>query len=166
MAAFGWRASRPDPVTERESSANSLQPAILSNGTMGTWVTRLSDDHGVTQWALAAKSADEFIDGLFLRVLTRHPTAVEKSRYLALLGPGFVQRLRLLEPLAPSASRRPAYYVSWSNHLDADATRVRQDQEAEARRGDTPTPRLTTLWRLQAEDALWALVNSPEFIFN
>ena len=58
MAAFGWRASRPDPVTDREGAANSLQPAILGNGTMGTWVTRLSDDHGVTAMALEAKSAD------------------------------------------------------------------------------------------------------------
>ena len=166
LGAFGWRSSRPDPVTDRESAANSLQPAILSNGVMGIWLTRLSDDHGVTEWALAAKSAEEFVEGLFLRVLTRHPTAAEKSRYLALLGPGFAQRVRPLETLAPPASRRPAYYVSWSNHLDADATHVRQAQEAEARRGDAPTRRLTTLWRLQAEDALWALVNSPEFIFN
>jgi hypothetical protein len=40
------------------------------------------------------------------------------------------------------------------------------EQEKEARRGDAPTPRLRAEWRLRAEDAVWALVNSPEFLFT
>ena len=60
----------------------------------------------------------------------------------------------------------PGKYVSWSNHLDADATRVRQAQEADARRGDPPTVRLREDWRRRAEDVVWAAVNAPEFIFR
>jgi len=166
MAAFGWRASRPDPVTDRESSANSLQPAILSNGTMGTWVTRLSDDHGVTALALEAKSPEELTDALFLRLLTRRPTDAEKARYSAYLAEGFAGRV-----LTPASEpvvfpRKPVYYVSWSNHLNDLATTVRMQQEAAARKGDPATRRLTAEWRRRAEDVVWALVNSPEFIYH
>ncbi|NBY36472.1 MAG: DUF1553 domain-containing protein [Verrucomicrobia bacterium] len=167
MAAFGWRASRPDPITDRESAANSLQPAILSNGTMGTWVTRLSDDHGVTAMALEAKSPEALTDALFLRLLSRHPTAAEQKKYSAYLGEGFAGRVRLLEKVeANKGPRRPEYYVSWSNHLNDLATTVRMQQEAAARKGDPATDRLTTEWRRRAEDVVWALVNSPEFIYN
>jgi hypothetical protein len=177
MAAFGWRASRPDPVTDRESSANSLQPAILSNGTMGTWVTRLSDDHGLTTPAFWARSPADFVDELFLRVLTRRPTAAEKARYEAYLTPGFERRCRnngftsengRIVNLAlprPAGPRRPEYYVSWSNHLNDLATTVRMQQEAAARKGDPATPQLTDDWRRRAEDVVWALVNSPEFLY-
>ncbi len=44
-------ASRQDPLTTREGSTNVLQPAILQNGPVGLWLTRLSDDHGVTNLA-------------------------------------------------------------------------------------------------------------------
>ncbi len=33
------------------------------------------------------------------------------------------------------------------------------------REGDPPTRRLREDWRRRMEDALWALVNSPEFVF-
>jgi hypothetical protein len=167
MAAFGWRASRPDPVTDRESSANSLQPAILSNGTMGTWVTRLSDDHGVTAMALEARSPDALTDALFLRLLSRRPTAAEKAKYSAYLGEGFAGRFQLLEKVEPNKSpRKPTYYVSWSNHLNDMATTVRMQEEAAARKGDPASDRLTPAWRRRAEDVVWALVNSPEFLYN
>ena len=167
MAAFGWRASRPDPVTDRESSANSLQPAILGNGTMGTWVTRLSEDHGITALALEATSPEALTDALFLRLLSRHPSAAEQARYSAYLGDGFAERRRTAEKAAaPNGPRRPEYYVSWSNHLNDMATTVRMQQEAAARKGDPATDRLTTAWRRRAEDVVWALVNSPEFLYN
>jgi len=167
LGAFGWRATRPDPLTDREAAANPLQPAILGNGTMGLWLTRLSADHAVTRLAVEAASPEAFVETLFLRVLTRPPRPDERARYVALLAPGFEDR-RLAPPAAttPAPPRRPAYYVSWSNHLHADATVVRQAQEAESRRGDPPTPLLEDDWRRRAEDALWSLVNSPEFLFT
>jgi mono/diheme cytochrome c family protein len=168
LHAFGWRSSRPDPLTERESAPNSLQPAILGNGTMGLWLTRLSEDHAVTQIALESTSPDEFVTRLFLRVLTRKPRPDEQSRFISLLAQNWEQRKTppQQQSSVTSKTRKPAYYVSWSNHLDADATIVRQAQEADSRRGDAPTPRLAPGWRAQAEDALWALLNSPEFLFT
>ena len=166
LAAFGWRASRPEPITDRESAANSLQPAILSNGTMGTWLTRLSEDHGVTPLAVSARTPDEFVEALFLRLLTRHPTPEEKVKYSRQVTPGFDERLNVpdLKPLPRPT--RPPYYVSWSNHLDAEASVIRHQQEADSRQGDPATRRLNAAWRLRAEDAVWALVNSPEFLFT
>lgn len=167
LAAFGWRASRPDPLTDRDTAANPLQPALLGNGTMGGWLTRLSDDHAITTLALESGSPEAFVETVFLRILTRPPRPEEQARLVPLVAEGFAGRV-LPPPAPPPAAgpRRPAYYVSWSNHLDADATRVRQAQEADARRGDPPTPRLREDWRRRAEDVVWAAVNAPEFIFS
>ncbi len=171
LSAFGWRASRQDPASARDHAANLLQPAILGNGVMATWLTVLSDDHGFTELACQTPSLARLVDVLFLKTLTRFPTPEERDRYTALLAPGFEQRLRTPEtptPPAPDAwqKRRPSYYVSWSNHLHADATRIRLEQEADARKGDPPSPRLAPEWRERLEDALWTLLNSPSFVFT
>ena len=55
--------------------------------------------------------------------------------------------------------------VSWSNHLNPEATRIKLEMEAEARAGDPPTRRLEPAWRERVEDMIWALANSPEFVF-
>lgn len=169
LSAFGWRGARQDATTVRESAPNALQPAILSNGTMSVWLTRLSDDHGLTQLALADHTPSEFLDTLFLRLLTRAPTTAERDRYLEYLSTGFDARLvpaSNVPPITPSAARRPAKYVSWSNHLDPEATLIRQEQELAARLGDPPTTRLNAAWRERLENVLWALLNSPEWIYS
>ena len=40
-----------------------------------------------------------------------------------------------------------------------------RDVEREVAAGPEPTQRLTAAWRVQAEDAAWALLNTPEFQF-
>ncbi|MDG2122801.1 MAG: DUF1553 domain-containing protein, partial [Verrucomicrobiales bacterium] len=74
METFGWRGARQDPVTIRDSEPNVLQPAIAANGTMATWLTRLSDNHGITRLALQDQPVELLVDRLVLRLLTRHPT--------------------------------------------------------------------------------------------
>lgn len=165
LAAFGWRGTRPDPLTVRDLSANVLQPAILQNGVLGTWLTRLSDDHGLVPVAEGAKSPDALVEELFLRILTRPPTAAERESYGKYLTPGFETRRREVAA-KPKAPRRPEPYVTWSNHLDPEATRVRQEQERAARAGDPPTARLDAAWRGRLEDVIWAVLNSPEFVFT
>jgi hypothetical protein len=165
LQAFGWRASRQDPTTVRELAPNVLQSAILQNGPVGLWLTRLSDDHGVTQLALAAKSVDELLDDLFLRMLTRKPTDKERKAYSEYLRTGFDTRLRTPTP-RPAAKRVPEEYATWSNQHDPRASILRQEQEAAARKGDPPTARLAPEWRERLEDVLWAVVNSSEFVFT
>jgi hypothetical protein len=60
----------------------------------------------------------------------------------------------------------PEKYVSWSNHLDAEATIVRQAQEAAARKGEPPSAKLNNDWRQRLEDILWAMLNAPEWAFS
>ncbi|MCI0701966.1 MAG: DUF1553 domain-containing protein [Planctomycetia bacterium] len=165
LQAFGWRSSRQDPITTRESAINVLQPAILQNGPVGLWLTRLSDDHGVTQLALDTKSVDELLDELFLRVLTRKPTEKERKAYGDYLRAGFDTRVRIPAP-KPPMKRQPEPYVSWSNHLHPDANRIKIRQEEAARKGDPPTERLAPAWRERLEDVLWAVLNSSEFVFT
>ena len=61
--------------------------------------------------------------------------------------------------------REPLRHVSWSNHLSEEANRIKIELEKRAREGDPPTVALQANWRERMEDMLWALMNSPEFIF-
>jgi hypothetical protein len=167
LEAFGWRSIRQHPLTDREIAPNVLQPAILSNGIVGTWLTRLSEDHGITQLALESKSADELVDRLFLRVLTRTPTQDEKATLVEHLRTGFDERVVQSPPSRkPAMKRQPPKYVSWSNHLTEEANQIKLELEAAARRGEPATVRLTPEWRERMEDVLWAVLNSPEMVFT
>ncbi len=164
LEAFGWRGARQDPVSKRATDPNALQPAILGNGTVGVWLTRLSDDHGITQLALETQTVEQLVDRLFLRLLTRLPTAQEKALYTAHLAEGYDQR-RVNSPPTKSSPRYPVKYVSWSNHLDAEANALRMQEEVAARNGDPATDQLHPDWRVRMEDTLWALLNAPEWVF-
>jgi hypothetical protein len=167
LSAFGWRGSRQDPISKRDTDPNVLQPAILSNGTVGIWLTRLSDDHGVTALALKQdQNVQDFVDQLYLKLLTRYPTPEEKQLYTRHLSEGFDQRIVANPPAEPKTTRMQQKYVSWSNHLDGEATTVRMLEETEARKGEPPTQRLRAIWRNKLEDTLWAILNSPEWAFS
>jgi hypothetical protein len=164
LQAFGWRSARQDPTSVRELSPNALQPAIVANGAVGTWLTRLSDDHGITALALQQASLDELFDRLFLRMLTRKPTDDERRTIAEYLRDGYENRVRPVSA-AKRERREPEPWVTWTNQHDPRATLVRIEQEAAARRGDPPTERLDPAWRARLEDVLWTMVNSSEFVF-
>jgi hypothetical protein len=168
MESFGWRGARQDTVQSRDQENNVLQPAILANGVVATWLTRLSKDHGITALALEDQSAEVLLDRLYQRLLTRAPSAAERDKYVAYLTPGYESRALVSAALtpAPVEPRRPARYVSWSNHLDGAANTLAQEHEAAARLGDPPTDLLDPDWRTRLEDVLWALLNSPEWIYR
>jgi hypothetical protein len=106
------------------------------------------------------------VDRLFLRVFTRSPSPEEREEFVSYLSPGYDTRIAEPEPKpGPSPNRTPPRYVSWSNHLTEEADAIQRRREAEARGGDPPTDRLDPDWRLRLEDALWSLINAPEFLF-
>ena len=162
LTTFGWRESRAEPRSARDHDANVLQPALLGNGTAGSRVTRLSDDSAITALALRDQSVEELIRAVFLRVLSREPNAAEKRTFVTLLSKGYDQRRTSAKPLIRRNGITKA--VSWANHLNPDATEVMLAIEKEVKAGDLPTPQLTKDWRERAEDMLWALLLSPEFI--
>ena len=51
-----------------------------------------------------------------------------------------------------------------ANHFDGEANSIKQRQEFAVRKGDPPTRFLRAPWCGKAEDALWALFNSPEMV--
>ncbi|MFT4547257.1 MAG: hypothetical protein ACI9MB_001203 [Verrucomicrobiales bacterium] len=166
LSAFGWTASRQSSTSSRNTDPSALQAAILSNGTMGIWLTRLSDDHALTDFSLKDQSLDTFLDQLFLKLLTRKPTPEEKKLYRAHLTPGFQSRLTGTSPITPPAKIRQPLYVSWYNHLDPVADDLRRKEIMAARAGDSPTLKLTSAWRERFKDVLWAIVNSPEWVYS
>lgn len=163
---FGWRSSRQEPKSIREATPNMRQPAIVGNGSLGVWVTTLSEDHAVTRLALQSDlSLPELIRQVYLRVLTREPTEGELQLYSSLLGDGFDQRIIPDDQRPPQSRRQPLQHVSWSNHLSEEANRIKLELEKRAREGDPPTVALQPQWRERMEDMLWALMNSPEFVY-
>lgn len=166
MSANGWRGERAEPITERLNEANVIQPGMLANGLFGLWVTRLSDHSDLTGLAIGAASAEALVDDLFLRYLTREPTAEERSAFLALLEPGFGERLTTARPDFRKVPYLPEVReVSWTNHLSVEANEISARLEAKAYEGPAPTEWVQADWRERMEDAVWALVNSPEMAF-
>jgi mono/diheme cytochrome c family protein len=162
---FGWRPSRQEPKSVRETAANVRQPAILANGALGRWVTTLDEKSAITALALDEKlNAAKLVDELFLRLLTRHPTEVERQRLVELLSPGFDERIIPTAKRPSPVPLPPLKYVAWSNHLSAGANSIKIELEKRAREGAPPTTALRPDWRERMEDVVWAVLNSPEFV--
>ncbi len=164
LQAFGWRNSRPEPVSEREEAANLIQPGVLANGSLGVQLTRLTDDSGLTALMMQPQPLESLVDDLFLKVLTRQPTAAERTEFVELLSAGYETRV-VPESEVPERPEPERFrYVSWSNHLSAEANMIKMQMQERVRRGPLPTRCLRAEWRERAEDAVWSLLNSPEMI--
>lgn len=163
LEVFGWNGARPVVSSGiRDASPNVLQPALLANGTMMTWLTRLSDDHGLTSLALEDQPLETLVDRLFLRLFTRPPSAKERADYIETLREGYVTRHTSAEKSAPTTTSRRKF-VTWSNHNIPEANSLRLEEDAEAKKGDPATTRLAADWRSRFEDVLWAMLNAPEW---
>ena len=160
---FGWRDARQDAITERDESPNVLQPAILLNGIIGKRATQLSEGSAFTALALENIETKELIEKLFLRILSRPPSEKESTLFLDHISQTFA--VREVKDAKPIPRHMKVHAVSWSNHLHADATRIKLELESLAREGDAPTVRLRAPWRESFEDVVFTLINSPEFIF-
>jgi hypothetical protein len=165
MAAFGWRAERQSPLTDRETDPDSLQPAIMANGVLVKRSSQFSESSAFASLALEDRPLDGFIDDVFLRILGRRPTITERATAAGLLREGYdTRRVDVDQATIPSPAPRPTG-VSWSNHVTEDADRIKRELTVIALRGDPPTPRLAIDWRERAEDLVWTLFNTPEFVF-
>jgi hypothetical protein len=165
LLAFGWRAARPDPITLREEATTPLQPALLANGRVTDGrIARLSDDSAITALCLEDQSAESLVRAVVLRILSRPATEAEVARLVGYLGETHAGRVVPGAAIRPPM-RRSSRRVSWSNHLHPEATRIQMDEDRIVREGDPPTARLTPAFRERMEDIVWALVNSPEFVF-
>ncbi len=163
LETFGWRASRPDPLSVRPVETTVLQPAVLANGVAAKRVTQLSDDSLITELALKDQPLAEFIDSVHRAILTRPATSEERELFRELLADGYDTRrvnAPIVKPLPPRNTG-----VTWSNHLKPEASDRKLVLAKELEAGDPPTKRLRQDWRERAEDLLWTLINSPEFVF-
>ncbi len=163
LAAFGWRESRPEPRSTRDHDANVLQPATIANSTISNRLTRLSDEHAFTALALEEEPVANLVERMFLRLLSRPPTPAESAEFSAILAPDFAKR-RTGAPPAPA--RAPfTMGVSWANHLNPDASTAVLAAERIVKAGPAPSPQLASDWRDRMEDAVWALMLTPEFTY-
>ena len=164
LEAFGWRSSRQAPTSHRETEPNVVQTGVVANGNLTGWVTRFSDSSELTREALEAETVEQFVDRLFLRILSRHPQPEELQTFVDTLKEGFAERVQV-----PPQTQRVAPvhrgFVTWSNHFDVKSNELVRDIEREVSAGPEATQRLNADWRVRAEDAAWALLNAPEFQF-
>jgi len=165
LETFGWRSSRPDPITTRSQEMTVLQPAIIANGVIGKRTTQLSDDSRFTELALRDQPVDDFITQVFEVILTRHPRAEELEGFREILSDGYAERRVPGEVPLVRTRTVTSLGVAWTNHLIPEANDRKIALKHALDQGDPPTQRLTAAWRETAEDLIWALVNSPEFVF-
>ena len=165
LESFGWRASRQDPLTVRDTAPTVLQPAVLANGVLGRRFTRCSEDSAFTKLATQEQPLETLIDRVYRRAFTRPATAAERETFVALLQAGYRDRLREVSPEDMKIERLRNAGVSWSNHLSEESNRVQIELQKAVKRGDPPSPRLKPDWRERYEDMLWSILNSPEFVF-
>ncbi len=165
LTNFGWRDSRAEPKSTREEAPNVIQPALLANGILGSRITRLSDDSAFTALALRDQPLDDLITQLFQRVLSRAPSAKERTAFTATLRDGYADRLLAVPSGDLPVKPRVTKFAMWSNHLHPDSTPVVYEREKIVRAGDPATPRLAANWRERMEDAVWALIVTPEFTY-
>jgi hypothetical protein len=165
LEAFGWSGARQTSRTDREGAPNVLQPGVLANGALSMSLTRATTGSPLAQIAVDATRCEELVHEMFVRFLSRPPSAAEALPFVETLQEGFAERLvpekqRVVPKLPPPLPR-----VTWFNHLSPEATTIALENEKRARRGAPSDPRLKEAWREKFEDMIWSLVNTREFVW-
>ncbi len=165
LEAFGWTGSRQNPIVDRQHAPGVLQSGMISNGVMSSWLTRAAWNSELANAAVSASSPTDLVESLYLRFLSRFPTDEEQSEFAGVLSEGFNGRLLPSEEIRTPTQPERLGHVSWSNHLKPEANVIQVKMQERARAGDPPDPRIRKEWREAYEDVVWAIVNSPEFVF-
>ncbi len=165
MEAFGWSGSRQNPGTDRETAANVLQPGVLANSTASVLLTRATQGSGLAEIAVHATSAEELVNSIFLRYLSRLPSDSERAPLAIALAAGFDHRLFPADEVLTPVPYEPLPAVTWSNHLSPESTTIALQLEERARSGSPADPRLRPEWREVYEDVVWSVVNISEFVW-
>ena len=166
LETFGWRASRQDPLTYREKEPTVLQPAILANGVVAKRWPQLSEDSAFVAMALAAETPADFVEATFSRRSCRgrrRPRSAICS--LRCLADDFSSRKTGALPGLSSRLARPRRRELVEPLADRNRTKIRLPGRRQFEKGDPPTTQLKAAWRERAEDMVWALINSPEFVW-
>ena len=165
MSTFGWRATRQEPVSVRDKTSTARQPAIMANGTLSQRFTKCSDDSSFTELALADQPIDELVESVYLKILTRHPTDEERDTLVTFLTEGYENR-KTGKPAKVEEEIYNQNRVSWSNHAHGRANEIKVELKHLVQKGDPVSEQLTPEWRERYEDMLWAMWNSPEFLYT
>jgi hypothetical protein len=165
LEAFGWSGTRQNPRNQRETDPTVLQPGVLANSPVVSWLTRAAQGSGLAELANDAESPEDLLDLVFLRFLSRSPTADERTALVPIIREGFADRIlpegaRYTFQPPPRLGR-----VSWSNHLVPEANLIKLEAEKRAREGPPVDSRLKESWRAAFEDVVWTVINSPEFVW-
>ena len=120
---------RQTPKTDRESAPNVLQPGVLSNSALTTWLTRASTGSPVADLAVKAASPGDLVDSIYLRFVGRMPTDDERAPFVAALGQGFPERLVPANEMQTPTPLEPLPQVTWSNHLGSEANTIQQEND-------------------------------------
>ncbi|WP_437206752.1 DUF1553 domain-containing protein [Planctomicrobium sp. SH664] len=167
IEAFGWRSGRGDGMTPCAPEIAVTQPAAIANGLFVQRMVRITPGSTLEQMALKQQSLDELIDELFLSLLTRTPTELERQQARDLLAPQFDDRAcGTGQPCEMPAAGLSPSYVTWSNHLAPGADEIIFAKNRQLQQGPEPSPSLQTDWRERLEDLAWAIINAPEFIYS
>lgn len=165
MEAFGWTGSRQSAIEDRQTDPNVLQSGVIANSVFASWMTAASDQSDLADLAVNADDAASLIESLFLHFLTRMPTDTELQTLAPEITSGFDDRVVPIDQRTQPTKPEPLPFVSWSNHLSQQANAIKVEEERRAIEGDSPDPRLDPDWRRRYEDVVWAIMNSPEFVW-
>src|SRR5439155_19791510 len=141
-----------------------VPPAILAKCILAERASQLSEDSEFEAIALAPETPADFVEAVCRQVLSQAPTPAERDVFIALLSDDFSNR-QTGDPPGPLPGWPARDGVSWSNHLSTESNEIRIARQKQFEKGDPPTTQLAAVWRERAEDMVWALINSPEFVW-